>query len=43
VFVTGYSADIIPAQFADVTRWEKPFEPQDLLKDLVRLWHRGSE
>jgi CheY-like chemotaxis protein len=39
VFVTGYSADIIPAQFADVTRWEKPFEPQDLLKDLVHRFH----
>jgi CheY-like chemotaxis protein len=41
VFVTGYSADIIPAQFADVIQWEKPFEQQELLKDLVRLWHRG--
>ena len=41
VFVTGYSADMISAQFADVIRWEKPFEQQELLKDLVRLWHRG--
>ena len=42
VFATGYGADQIPAQFADVIRWEKPFEQQELLKDLVRLWHRGS-
>ena len=43
VFATGYGADQIPAQFAGVIRWEKPFEPHELLKDLVRLWHRGSE
>ena len=41
VFATGYGANQIPAQFADVIRWEKPFEPKGLLKDLVRLWHRG--
>jgi CheY-like chemotaxis protein len=43
VFMTGYSADQIPAQFADVIRWEKPFDPQMVLKDLVQLWHRGRQ
>lgn len=41
VFSTGYSANQIPAQFADVIRWEKPFNPQVVLKDVVQLWHGG--
>ncbi len=27
VFATGYDAETIPAQFASVTRYEKPIEP----------------
>jgi CheY-like chemotaxis protein len=41
VFSTGYGAHVIPIRFADVIRWEKPFEPQVVLRDLVRLW-RGD-
>ena len=43
VFATGYSADVIPVQFADVILWEKPFEARTVVGDIARLWHRGSE
>jgi CheY-like chemotaxis protein len=39
-FMTGYGANQIPAQFADVIRWEKPIDPQVVLRDLVQLWDR---
>jgi len=42
VFSTGYGADTIPARFADVIRWEKPFEPRTVAGDLVRLWRALS-
>ena len=43
VFATGYGTDMIPAQFANVMRWEKPFDPRQVVGDIARLWHRGSE
>ena len=38
VFATGYGADLIPIRFADVIRWEKPYDPVELARDVVRLW-----
>jgi len=32
VFATGYEREAIPAEFAHVTRWEKPFD-EDVLVD----------
>jgi DNA-binding NtrC family response regulator len=43
VFATGYSAEVIPARFANVTRFEKPFDPQGLAQYVVQLWHGGSQ
>jgi CheY-like chemotaxis protein len=40
VFSTGYGAEVIPARFADVTRWEKPFDPLIVARDVVKLCHR---
>ena len=42
VFATGYNPNAIPDQFADVILWVKPFDPQMVARDIVRLWHRGS-
>jgi len=39
VFATGYDQASVPAQYQDVPRWQKPFDPQALvqaLPDLVR-------
>jgi hypothetical protein len=41
-FSTGYGAEMIPERFADVIRWEKPFEPRTVANDLVRLWRASS-
>ena len=43
VFSTGYGAETIPERFADVIRWEKPFEPRSVASDLVRVWHRDPK
>ena len=40
LFATGYGPEEIPAQFADVTRWEKPFDPNAVARDVLQLWHR---
>ena len=40
VFSTGYGAETIPGRFADVIRWEKPFDPRMAASDLIRLWRR---
>ena len=37
VFATGYGADIIPARFRGVMRWEKPFEMSKAITDMARL------
>jgi len=37
VFSTGYSAEIIPARFAGVTRWEKPYDPRKLARYVSQL------
>jgi CheY-like chemotaxis protein len=42
VFSTGYGPETIPERFADVIRWEKPFEPRMVASDLVRLWRAPS-
>jgi CheY-like chemotaxis protein len=42
VFATGYSAELIPARFANVSRWEKPFDPHVLARYVLQLWHGGS-
>jgi DNA-binding response OmpR family regulator len=39
LFATGYDQTVVPAQYQDIPRWEKPFDPQALVKalsDLVR-------
>jgi DNA-binding NtrC family response regulator len=43
VFSTAYSAEEIPARFANVTRFEKPFNPQGLAQYVVQLWHGGFQ
>ena len=40
VFYTGYGPKMIPAQFADVIRWEKPFDPLIVAQDVVKLCYR---
>ena len=37
VFATGYDKSMIPARFADVNRWEKPFDERQLVADVERL------
>jgi DNA-binding response OmpR family regulator len=43
VFATGYSAEVIPARFANAPRWEKPFDPHLLARYVLQLWRGGSE
>jgi CheY-like chemotaxis protein len=40
VFTTGYGAETIPVRFADVTVWEKPFEPLKVALDVAQLCQR---
>jgi DNA-binding NtrC family response regulator len=42
VFATGYGPEIIPARFADVARWEKPFDPDAVARHVLQFWHRES-
>lgn len=42
VFATGYDKGAIPAQFADVPRWEKPFDPQALVRMLPDVIWSGN-
>jgi CheY-like chemotaxis protein len=42
VFTTGYSAAMVPARFADVTVWEKPFDALKVAEDVVRLCRSPS-
>jgi DNA-binding response OmpR family regulator len=37
VFATGYGPEIIPARFADVTRWQKPLDPHVLARWVLQL------
>ena len=37
VFTTGYDQAAIPPEFADVPRWEKPFDPAALARALPSL------
>jgi DNA-binding response OmpR family regulator len=37
VFATGYSAEFIPHRFRSVLRWEKPYNIDEAVNDLVRL------
>jgi len=43
VFATGYGPEVIPARFADVTRWEKPFDPHALAHCVLELWQCGGD
>ena len=42
VFSTGYSAEVIPARFASVARWEKPYDPNKLARYVSQLHQRRS-
>ena len=42
IFYTGYDAQIIPQRFANVTIWQKPFDPSDLIEQIGGLCQRGS-
>jgi DNA-binding NtrC family response regulator len=42
VFATGYSAEVIPSRFANVDRWEKPFDQHSLAKYVLQLCNNGS-
>jgi CheY-like chemotaxis protein len=42
VFVTGYSADALPAKYRGVPRLEKPFEPAELEQMLLREFARAA-
>jgi DNA-binding NtrC family response regulator len=42
VFATGYGAATIPDRFSDVILWEKPFDPTQLAREVVRLWRTPS-
>jgi CheY-like chemotaxis protein len=42
VFTTGYDQGAIPPEFADVPRWEKPFDPAALARALPSLVGRQS-
>jgi CheY-like chemotaxis protein len=39
VFATGYDPSTVPAEYQDVPRWEKPFDPQVLAKMLPSVVH----
>jgi DNA-binding NtrC family response regulator len=43
VFATGYSAETIPMRFANIARWEKPFDPYRLARSVMELCHGPSE
>ena|SRR6516165_8890307 len=43
IFATGYGPHVIPARFADVPRWEKPFDPPAVARDVLQLWRSGCE
>jgi len=37
VFTTGYSKEVIPARFRNVIRWEKPYNPEQIICDVAKL------
>jgi CheY-like chemotaxis protein len=43
VFATGYGPEMIPDRFADVIRWEKPFDALNVARDVARLCQRAVE
>jgi CheY-like chemotaxis protein len=43
VFATGYGPEMIPERFADVIRWQKPFDALNVARDVARLCHRAGE
>jgi len=42
VFATGYDEGTIPERHADRPRWQKPFDPEELLKALAELGRETS-
>ncbi|MBR0939448.1 response regulator [Bradyrhizobium jicamae] len=41
IFSTGYGSELIPARFADVPRWEKPFDANALARHALQLCRYG--
>ena len=37
IFTTGYSIESIPDRFADVRRWEKPYQLEKVAADIAEL------
>ncbi|RST31300.1 response regulator [Sphingomonas ginkgonis] len=37
VFTTGYAPEMIPAEYHDVERWEKPFTARQIVQALAKL------
>lgn len=37
VFTTGYDAEMVPVEYQDVERWEKPFTSHQLVQALAEL------
>jgi CheY-like chemotaxis protein len=42
VFATGYDVGTLPARYDSVPRWEKPFNPVDLVRALSREMRQRS-
>ena len=42
VFATGYDASVVPAQYRDVARWQKPFDIGDLMRALPAATASGG-
>ncbi|MDA9427130.1 response regulator [Bradyrhizobium sp. CCBAU 53380] len=38
IFSTGYEPRFIPKRFEGTTVWQKPFDPQELVRDVDRLF-----
>jgi DNA-binding response OmpR family regulator len=41
VFATGYDASATPPAYRDVPRWEKPFDPEELVRALPDVMGEG--
>lgn len=37
VFTTGYDAEMVPAEYRNIERWEKPFTADHLIRALAKL------
>jgi len=41
VFATGYDQEMVPGAYGHVPRWEKPFDPEALVRALPGLLRKG--